>query len=63
MDYTRTDVDLTGLIDALTSRLDYGKSLYDLLPTLAEVLRTYLPLSALVVLRRSKDDFPFSPVA
>ena len=63
MDHMRNDAALFGFIDALTGRLDYEKSLTALLPSLVEVLRTYLPLNALIVLRRDKDDLHLSPVA
>ena len=34
-----------------------------LLPSLVEILRAYLPLNALIVLRRDKDDLHLNPVA
>ena len=63
MDHMRNDAALFGFIDAVTGRLDYEKSLTALLPSLVEILRAYLPLNALIVLRRDKDDLHLNPVA
>ena len=63
MDHMRNDAALFGFIDAVTGRLDYEKSLTALLPSLVEILRAYLPLNALIVLRRDKDDLHLNPGA